>query len=438
MNTLVVSDLHLGNGGSYDIFAGETELPRLWAKFKNEKLHVILNGDTFDFLMNDEPLELAAPRADAQARALVAHPGTRNVLRGLGDIVRGGGKVTFRSGNHDLEIGLKSVQAIVLEAMGTQSGVVFSTGEEPLVVSTAAGAVLVAHGEREDDWNRFVHADVRPENSSFRYPPGSKLVKTILNRLKKERGLRFADLLKPDFSGAVLAALAVQPSAVSELGKSTAGKLVYQLVKRKLVDPDAFSEQAAEESLGTVSAIEAAGLTDEEQVALEAYTDDVSQPEGFWGEDILKRALHKVGTAALKGYAAAHRLIAGDGSASCFSLSPDADEWKAARTLGDTHGARYVIAGHTHAARWARDATFGYLNTGTWIHLMRLPAPTASTGEWAAFLELLKRDPGLSGEAKSLLERRFTCAFVDAASGLSLRSWNGEELVLLEPVTMKR
>ena len=50
MNTLVVSDLHLGNGGSYDIFAGETELPRLWAKFKNEKLHVILNGDTFDFL----------------------------------------------------------------------------------------------------------------------------------------------------------------------------------------------------------------------------------------------------------------------------------------------------------------------------------------------------------------------------------------------------
>src|ERR1039458_172908 len=95
MNTLVLSDLHLGNGGFYDIFAGEAELPRLLEKFKNEKLHVILNGDTFDFLMNDEPLKLTAARADDQARALVAHPGTGNVLRGLGEIARGGGKVTF-------------------------------------------------------------------------------------------------------------------------------------------------------------------------------------------------------------------------------------------------------------------------------------------------------------------------------------------------------
>jgi UDP-2,3-diacylglucosamine pyrophosphatase LpxH len=436
MNTLVLSDLHLGNGGAYDIFAGETELPKLLAKLKQEKPHVILNGDTFDFLMNDEPLELAAPRADGQTRELVAHPGTRAVLRGLGEIARDGGKVTFRSGNHDLEIGLPSVQAIIVEAMGTPGNVEFSVGQEPLVLATAAGTVLVAHGERDDDWNRFVHADVRPDNASFRYPPGSKLVKGILNRVKKEHGLRFADLLKPDFSGGVLAALAVRPSAVSALGKSTTANLVYQLVKRKLGDAYGLAEQAAQGELGTATAIEAAGLTDEEQLALEAFTDDVSAADGLFGGDMLRRALQKVGTAAFKAYAAAHRFVAGKGAASYFALGPDAAEWKAARKLGQPSGARYVIAGHTHAARWGRDTTFDYLNTGTWIQLMRLPAPTAPTADWAAFLELLQHDPGLTAEARHLLECHLTCASVDDA-GPRLETWTGDDLVPLEPVAMQ-
>jgi UDP-2,3-diacylglucosamine pyrophosphatase LpxH len=439
MNTLVLSDLHLGNGGSYDIFAGEAELPKLLATLVGTKVHVVLNGDTFDFLMNDEPLALRPARADAQARALIEHPGTQAVLSELGKIARGGGQVTFRSGNHDLEIGLPSVQAVVLLALGSPpSGIVFSVGEKPLLLATEAGAVLIAHGEREDDWNRFVHADVRPDNAAFRYPPGSKLVKTILNRLKKDRGLRFADLLKPDFSGAVLAALAVQPSAVSEVGRSATGDLVFQLVKRKTTDPDALVESAdAGERLAASSPIDAAGLTDEEQLALEMLTDYVAQPEGFVGARILARALEKIGTASLRAYASAHRFIAGDGSAGYFSLMPEPAEWKAACALGAQHGAKFVVAGHTHAARWARDGDFSYLNTGTWIHLMRLPAHTATRDEWAEFLELLKRDPGLSGGAKDRLEQHFTCAWIDESAGPSLRAWDGTRLVLLEPSAMK-
>jgi UDP-2,3-diacylglucosamine pyrophosphatase LpxH len=436
MNTLVISDLHMGNGGSYDIFAGEAELPKLLATFRDGSVHVVLNGDTFDFLLNDDSLGLQPGRAEKQARDIVGYSGTAAVLTKLGDIAKAGGRVTFISGNHDLEIGLPSVQALIVKGMGAPaSGVAFHVGDEPLVLATGAGSVLVAHGEKADDWNRFVHKDVRPDEATFRYPPGSKLVKSILNRAKKDHGLRFADLLKPDFSGAVLAALAVKPSVVSEIAKQDTGKLLYQLVRRKTGTPDALVEIPTGTPLGA-SPLEEAELTDEEQLALEALTDDIDHPEGFIGEQTLKRALAKVGTAALKAYASAHRFIAGDSAAAYFSLEPDEAEWKAAGALGDQYQTRFVVAGHTHSARWARSNSFGYLNTGTWIHLMRLPAKTAGADEWAAFLNLLKKDPGLVGDAKGCLIKTFNCAWIDEKTGPSLKSWDGVKLVEQKPHEM--
>ena len=76
MITIVLSDIHLGNGAGYDIFAGEAVLPSVLAAAASQRARVILNGDTFDFLMNEDPLELDAARATAQAQALVANPST--------------------------------------------------------------------------------------------------------------------------------------------------------------------------------------------------------------------------------------------------------------------------------------------------------------------------------------------------------------------------
>ena len=73
--TLVVSDLHLGNGGDFDTFAGAQALPALLDRLGQTPIRVVLNGDTVDFLMNEDPLELDPERAVTQAAAPQAATG---------------------------------------------------------------------------------------------------------------------------------------------------------------------------------------------------------------------------------------------------------------------------------------------------------------------------------------------------------------------------
>ena len=40
MRTLILSDLHLGNGGDYDIFAGSESLPALLDRFVEQGLMI--------------------------------------------------------------------------------------------------------------------------------------------------------------------------------------------------------------------------------------------------------------------------------------------------------------------------------------------------------------------------------------------------------------
>jgi hypothetical protein len=137
MNTLVISDLHMGNGGSYDIFAGEAELPKLLADVSRRKRPRRVERRYLRFLLNDDSLGLQPGRAEKQARDIVGYSGTAAVLTKLGDIAKAGGRVTFISGNHDLEIGLPSVQALIVKGMGAPaSGVAFHVGDEPLVLAT--------------------------------------------------------------------------------------------------------------------------------------------------------------------------------------------------------------------------------------------------------------------------------------------------------------
>src|SRR5262245_2559982 len=118
MRTLIVSDLHLGNGGPYDSFAGDEALPALLDRVASSPTRIIVNGDGVDFLMNEEPLELDVARAVAQARAIVAHKGSAAVFAAMGRALAGGSDVVFRLGNHDLELALPEVQAVIRGALG--------------------------------------------------------------------------------------------------------------------------------------------------------------------------------------------------------------------------------------------------------------------------------------------------------------------------------
>ena len=83
MRTLILSDLHLGNGGDYDIFAGADSLPELLGRFVSPPTRVILNGDSMDFLLNEGPLQLDASRAARQAESIASSESTAPILKAL-------------------------------------------------------------------------------------------------------------------------------------------------------------------------------------------------------------------------------------------------------------------------------------------------------------------------------------------------------------------
>jgi UDP-2,3-diacylglucosamine pyrophosphatase LpxH len=238
MRTLIISDLHLGNGGPYDVFEGGAELPALLDRVSTASLiRVIVNGDGVDFLMNDDPLELDEARAVAQARAIVAHPPSAAVLEAFGRVLARGGEVTIRLGNHDVELAFAAVQAVFRGALGQPADVAaklaFATGKEPEILELGGARVLVTHGEQDDKWNKVDYEKLLAGDKQYTYAPGSVLVKTILNPGTALHGMRFLSLLKPDFQGAALTALAVDPTVAKQLFKGSSMRMIVQLFNRR-------------------------------------------------------------------------------------------------------------------------------------------------------------------------------------------------------------
>lgn len=433
MHTLVLSDIHLGNGGGFDIFAGAAVLPGVLERAAAARSRVILNGDSFDFLMNEDPLALEEARAVAQARAIVAHPESAAVLAGLGRVLAAGGSVEIRLGNHDAEIALPAVQAVLRAGLDQPPEVAahlaFTRGDAPGIVDLGGARILVAHGEHNDPWNRldYEHLGDPERAGGFRYPPGSNLVKTLLNPLKRRFGMRFADLLKPDFQGGVLTVLAVDPAALRLIFQGSTARLLWHLMRRIDESPSFDATAAAaevdaplEEALaagGLADAVDAAGLSPEEREAIVAAIDPTAAPVHFGILDggLLGNAKLKLARAGLRAYAAAQRKLVGREADAFFSLTPDPAEWTEARRLAEKFAADAVVLGHTHAARFKAEEDLVYVNTGTWIHLMQLPAADADDDAWLTFLEQCRQNPGLDparGPAPALFNR-FTGLVLD-------------------------
>jgi len=443
MRVLVVSDVHLGNGGVYDIYAGGAALPALIRRAPGPDLHLLLNGDAVDFLLSDDPLGIELGQAVRAAEAIVQHPESRAVFEAIGAHLALGGQATVRLGNHDVELAIPEVQQTLRAATGQPPEIAarlrFEDGETPGVLTVGGVRVLYTHGEHNDPWNRVDYPQLNDDArwSKFRHPPGSELVKNILNPLKRDYGMRFADLLKPDFHGAVMAGLAVDPSAVRVASPKEVAGLVARLVRQRL-GPATFGP-GDEDSVDVIGPLEdiadAADLTDEERELLAALLSP--GPATFSAGDAEDSATQKVLKAALRTYARAHRSLAKGLAEAYFSLEPDSREWEEAQRLAQKYEAEVVLIGHTHAARFREDEGVVYANTGTWIGLMRLPDSEASNEEWIEFLRTLKTNPGLNpalGPAVPVLTR-FTGVEVHEAEGggawVELIEWRGKERIVL-------
>ncbi len=443
MRTLIVSDLHLGNGGPYDVFEGGTALPALLDHLADDRLHVIVNGDSVDFLMNDDPLELDVSRAVAQARAIAACPASAAVLQAFGRVLAKGGDVTIRMGNHDVELFEPRVQAVFRDALGQPAEIaqklVFADGDKPQIVDVGGTRVLVAHGEQNDDWNRIDYDQLRDDPSKYKYAPGSTLVKKILNPGVSDPacGMRFLSLLKPDFQGAALTALAVEPSAAKLAWQKASFSMVWQLYRRANM-PLTFSDDAPQEpDFGLDKRFEAAGLSKEElEIIEQEISDNVLVPFPI-NPSQFGSAKAKIGRAALSYYARMQKKLAGKEADDYFLLDPAEDEWKEAQRLSEKYSCKAIIIGHSHAARFKHDSNLLYANSGTWIGLMRLPSQEASDDDWVAFLEELRNNKSLDPAKQNLAKvlTKFTAVLMSphdrGGAKISLVEWNDGDLVTL-------
>lgn len=442
--TLVLSDLHLGNGGPYDIFAGGGELARLLdAECGKQPTRVILNGDTVDFLLNTDPLQLSIPRAIEQARAIAGHGDSAASLQALGRVLASGGEVIVRMGNHDAELALGEVQSVFRGALKQPAHVAarlrFHRGEDPAkhggILDINGARVLVTHGEQDDAWNKLPYDTLPgpdgPDVSvgEFEYPPGSILVKTLLNPLKGKYNMRFADLLKPDFRGAVLTALAVNPTSVRSIFQGSTAELLWLLFRKKFARATFAEPRGAD--LGLSQLVHDADLSPGELGAVMQSLGGAAGPASFGGpsEGTLDSALVKLGQSGLSAYARMQRGLAGQQGQEFFAYSPDEEEWGEARRLAKKYKVGAVIFGHSHAARFRDDGDLVYVNTGTWIWLMQLPAADASVETWVEYLSQLRQNPKLDpavGPAPKLL-RRLNSALIEphpaGGARLSLVEW---------------
>ncbi|MCY1047392.1 metallophosphoesterase [Corallococcus sp. bb12-1] len=453
MRTLILSDLHLGNGGPYDIFAGAAELPALLDSLTSAPTHVVLNGDSFDFLLNDDPLAVDPKRTLEQARALVNSAQTAPSLKALGRVLASGGRATMVVGNHDLELALPDVQAVVRAALAQPASVAsrleFRDGTAPLQLEVGGARVLVTHGEHTDVTNRIDYDSLlsSERDSRFRYPPGSVLVKSLLNPLKHQHRMRYMDLLKPDFQGAVMVALGVKPDALKVLLTSGTLTLLRRLIQNKGIAPafafpptdDAQAATEAESHLA--QAIADVDLEDDEVNALLSALDP-DQLNAFESPSALGRARLKLCKAGFALYARLHRTVAGKTGTDYFALEPGKDELAESERLGKKFGPQAVVMGHTHAARWHQGNGRVFANTGTWISLLRLPSPDASDEDWGEYLAELQTNPALEPSRQKLarLEHRFTCVEVAPnASGATLRlaQWKDQGLHTLGSAELK-
>lgn len=436
MRTLILSDLHHGNGGEYDIFGGSADLPALLDRFADAPTRVILNGDSTDFLLNDGPLQLDASRAVQQAESIATANPTVPTLEALGRICKAGGEVLVRMGNHDVELALAEVREVFRKSLKQPDSVAqrmtFERGSAPHIMNVGGATILITHGEQHDPFNQVDYdhlpgpdAPGSAQAKDFQYPPGSLLVKEILNPLKKKRNMRFADLLKPDFQGAVLTALAVDPLAVKVALKGES----LEIIRRALYNLGQVSFDPKADELGLAYRLQGAKLTPDEIKALQQQLTGAPEEISFGIlPDVFSNMRLKLTKAGLKLYAHAQHHIADGSGARYFSYAPGEKELEEARRLGEKFGAKAVIIGHSHAARFKQEENLLYMNTGTWIWLMRLPDEDASDHEWVEFLKDLKEDPKLqSAKNQARLEKRFTPVTVEERAGggatVTLHTW---------------
>jgi hypothetical protein len=286
-----------------------------------------------------------------------------------------------------------------------------------MLLDVGGTRILITHGEHDDPFNQIDYAALlsvalgqAETHRTFQYPAGSLLMRNIVGPLRRKYGLRFLDYLKPDFQGAVLAALAVVPEACAELFHSTCWDIAWQLLRSSRAGVPFSAQSPQERELGLAARIDDCDLSESEREELLHCISADDSEVSFSTQSLRQEIRSKLLRSGLSLYAQLHRAAASRAGGEFFDLAPGPQESAWATALGERHGASAVLTGHTHAARFLSTDRQVYINSGTWTWLMRLPAPDAEVDTWSAFLHELRSNPTLDPGHQRLarLERLLT------------------------------
>jgi UDP-2,3-diacylglucosamine pyrophosphatase LpxH len=488
----VVSDLHLGGFDgtdskgrprSYRIFRDAEALAwaieRFAAESSKAKLGLVLNGDVVDFLADADPVYFDAEGADQKLRAMIEDREQNGVWKALQSYVRAGqGDLVITLGNHDVELGLPTVRArlrdfLAGEDRAARGRLHFALDGAGFRCSVGTRSVLCVHGNEADGWNAVDHPRLvqiaRALNRGEPAPAwdanaGTTLVIDIMNGIKRDH--QWVDLLKPEKNDVALVLAGLRPELLGQLQRlaPVAYRGAWDAVKRSLglmggearaTAPSAPSpeERKFVDELHAVAGAPEPRADDwiaEAKSDAEANIDPLSLVAGSGAQTLgLRDDVEHAGLVyGVRGDPAKVRdaLLQLAGKDESFDPNvPDETFLKLDPMISPMID--FLVAGHTHHCK-AHGRLQGrgvYLNSGTWIQLVRLSKDALSAKRWPQVWETLKQGdlPSIEKSQADLLVRPRNVVKI-AASGKgahgSLHTVSGSTRAdfALEPVPASR
>ena len=410
---LIVSDLHVASGDTLlDGFgqrqqaalegllasAGESGSPLGEA----DEVELILNGDCFDFLIvepHDTGGVMHVGLAVEKLRKMIAAHGP--FFETLGRFVRQPGRrVTFMTGNHDMELCFAEVRAGIVDAMGMQpdDGRVYFC---PTPSYRPLPDVYLEHGhafhfwccDRSGFWDGSGHGrTVTPQ------------VMTLPHEARYMQHVGYPVLARYSYLTGFEPSLSIprQTALLCLLNPAVMGEAVQHVLE--LVDAGAY-DQPRTGWLPLARGEERSPITLFEQamMALLAFQQQVVARSPGWKEPLGEEAALQAQAQAMMEVTMLRETVS--------RVDEDEGVTEAIATIctpttaamGDSVAAgmqtvlhsdpalRYALAGHTHTARLDRieggtAEQQVYLNTGSWLSRLALPAPGEVTPELVAWL----------------------------------------------------
>jgi UDP-2,3-diacylglucosamine pyrophosphatase LpxH len=435
--TLVISDLHLAdNRGTLNGF-GDTQQAALDGLLAAacasgplglaEEVELIINGDCFDFLALP-PYEPAGS-SDIPAARLKLH----KIIAAHGPffatlarfISHSGRRITFTTGNHDIELRFVEIRAQLCDALGVSlddARVFFC----PTRFYRPLPDVHIEHGNNYDFWSHAIAGlwdeegsllTTRPDRITL--PVGSYYYQHAAYPISLQYA--YFDHLEPSMNSARQIALLclLNPSTVVETAR---------LTMQMLSQP---REALARLALGEERI--PARLFEQAMLDFADFQRDMRARKRDWSAPVESEAAKPDQTRLMEYLMLRESLslpwleaVAAICTPETYMMGEDVAHGMHA-VLAREPDLRYAIAGHTHMTRidLVNNGTQSYLNTGSWTSRIALPAPGEVNN---ALVEWLKHPENEHIPLRDVTQLVFALVNSTPAgsSSASLCAWEGE------------